>query len=208
MNRNFLPPVLTTLVEEYRRHLVDAAGLSPATCRYHINYVREFLKKHRKKLEDDHHFERLTPKDLMAFVTHKANRCRPVSLRVITATLRSFFRFVSLTGRSSVSLAGAVPKVATGGRRGLPRHLTQAQLQQLLEVFTEETPAGVRDYAVVLCLARLGLRAKEAARLRLEDIDWRSGVVLLPTTKDRRPRQLPLSAEVGKGLVQYLRQIG
>jgi len=205
MNRNILPPVLTILVEEYRRHLVDAAGLSPATCRYHINYVREFLKKHRKKLEDDHHFERLNPKDLMAFVTHKAKRCRPGSLQVITATLRSFLRFLSLTGRSSTALAGAVPKVATGGRRGLPRHLTTGQLDHLLEAFSTQTRAGIRDQAIVLCLARLGLRAKEVARLGLDDIDWRSGVVSLRTTKDRRPRQLPLTAEVGRALVRYLR---
>ena len=200
-----LPSVLNTLVEEYRRHLLDCAGLSAATCRYHVYYVQHFLKEQRRKLPDDHHFERLTPNDLMAFVTRKAERNRPVSLQVITATLRSFFRFLSLTGRSSVPLAGAVPKVAASGRRSLPRHLTTAQLQQLLATFSKQTPAGLRDSAVVLCLARLGLRAREAARLRLDDIDWRSGVVVIQTTKDRRSRQLPLTAEVGNALVRYLR---
>ncbi len=205
MKNHSLPPALTSLVEGYRKHLVDSAGLSPATCRYHIFYVREFLKRHRRKLAGDLGFEQLTPADLMAFVTRKGRSCRPVSLQVIAATLRSFFRFLTLTGRSSAALAGAVPTVATGGRRGLPRHLTQTQLQQLVAAFAQATPAGARDYAIVLILARLGLRARELARLRLEDIDWRSGVISLPTTKDRRPRQLPLSAEVGKALVGYLR---
>jgi integrase/recombinase XerD len=206
MKSHLLAPVLSRLVEEYQRHLVDCAGLSPATCRYHIYYVREFLKDHRKKLPDGHQFQRLTPTDLMAFVTRKAERYRPVSLQVITATLRSFFRFLSLTGRCASHLAGAVPRVAAGGRRGLPRHLTTEQLQQVLKTFSRETPAGIRDHAVVLCVARLGLRGREVARLRLDDIDWRAGVVLLQTTKDRRSRQLPLTAEVGNALVRYLRR--
>jgi site-specific recombinase XerD len=201
-----LPPVLSNLVEEFRRHLVDCAGLSPATCRYQIYYVRQFLREHRKKLPDDRHLERLTPGDLMTFVTRKAERYRPVSLQVITATLRSFFRFLSLTGRSSTALVGAVPTVATEGRRGLPRHLTTGQLQRFLGGFSRDTAAGIRDYAVALCLARLGMRAREVARLTLDDIDWRSGVVSLRTTKDRGPRQLPLTSEVGSALSRYLRR--
>jgi len=207
MSHHCLPPVLTTLVEEYRRHLVDVAGLSPETCRNRFTYVREFLREHRKKLADDHHFGRLTPKDLMAFMAHKAKRCRPISLQSITTTLRSFFRFLALSGRSTAALADAVPTVATGGRSGLPRHLSAVQLQQLLGAFSSHTPAGIRDHAIVLCIARLGLRAKEVARLGLDDIDWRAGVMLLQSTKGRRPRQLPLTAEVGRALVRYLRHV-
>ena len=206
MKQTSLPPVLAKLVEEYRRYLVDSAGLSPATCHYYVRYVRDFLMMQRKKLPDDSRFERLTPEDLMVFLARKAERWQPVSLQVVTATLRSFFRFLSLTGRSSIPLAGAVPKVATGGRRGLPRHLTTQQLQQLLDGFSKETPADIRNHAIVLCLARLGLRAKETARLRLDDIDWRSGIVSILMTKGRRSRQLPLTTEVGKALIKHLRQ--
>ncbi len=205
MKNNSLPPVFNTLVEEYQRHLVGCAGLAVTTGRYHHHSVRDFLREHRKKLGLQLEFQRLTPHDLLAYVTSKTERCCPVSLQLITATLRSFFKFLSLTGRCQVPLADAVPKVAAGGRRGLPRHLTPEQLQQLLQTFSGQTTADIRDHAVVLCLARLGLRAGEVSGLRLDNIDWRRGTVSLETTKGRRSRQLPLTTEVGRALARYLR---
>src|SRR5438552_3677748 len=133
MKNHSLPPVFNALVEEYQQHLIGCAGLAAATCRYHLQYAREFLKEHRKKLGLRLEFQRLTPHDLLAYVTSKSKRCRPASLQVITGSLRSFFKFLSLTGRCQAPLADGLPKVAAGGRRVLPRHLTPEQLQQLLQ---------------------------------------------------------------------------
>jgi site-specific recombinase XerD len=83
--------------------------------------------------------------------------------------------------------------------------LTPEQVEQLLDSLSNDKPAAIRSLAVVSCLSKLGLRAGEVARLRLDDINWRTGTLLLPKTKCRRPRHLPLSAEVGKALARYLR---
>jgi site-specific recombinase XerD len=99
-----------------------------------------------------------------------------------------------------------VPKVGAGGRKGLPRHLSPEQLEELLESLSECKPATIRSRAVVLCLSKLGLRAGEVARLRLDDIDWRAGTVRLQSSKCRRSRQLPLTVEVGRSLARYLRE--
>lgn len=206
MKNKSLPPVFNALVEEYQRHLVGCAGLAATTCRYHLQYAREFLEEHRKKLGLQLEFQRLTPHDLLAYVTGKSKRCRPASLQSITGSLRSFFKFLSLTGRCQAPLANAVPQVAAGGRRGLPRHLTPEQLQQLLQTFAGQTAADLRNRAVVLCLARLGLRAGEVSGLRLENIEWRCGIVSLERTKGGSSRQLPLTTEVGRALARYLRE--
>jgi integrase len=87
----------------------------------------------------------------------------------------------------------------------LPIYLSRPQLKALLEVFDRRTLAGKRDYAVILCLARLGLRVGELARLSLEDVDWRQGCLRLAAPKGRRERLLPLPEEVGRALAAYLR---
>jgi site-specific recombinase XerD len=196
MKKKPLPPVFNALVEEYHRHLVDCAGLAGATCRNHIHYVRRFLRENRKKLGRQLGFQRLRPPDPLAYVRRKSRSSPPGSLHGVTTTLRSFFRFLSLTGRCSGSLSGAVPKVSARRGGGLPRHLTPEQLKQLLQSPSEPKPGVIRSRAIVLCLSKLGLRAGEVARLRLDDINWRGRALSLPSTKGRRSRLLPLTDQV------------
>ena len=115
----------------------------------------------------------------------------------MVTSLRAFLRFAHATGRTAVPLAGAVPAVASWRLSALPRGLSQAEIGRLLAGCDRETAAGLRDYAVLSLLARLGLRGAEAAGLRLDDIDWRAGEIAV-TGKGSRTERLPLLARPGR----------
>ncbi len=148
---------------------------------------------------------RLGAEQILKYLTRQRSHCQPVSLQHLVSTLRSFVRFLALSGHCPAELVHAVPKIQTGPRVASPHYLSEAQLQRLLESFSPQTPCGARDQAVVYCLAKLGLRAGEVARLSLEDFDWHQSTVRLTQTKGRHERLLPLSPTVGKAVAHYLR---
>jgi integrase len=120
--------------------------------------------------------------------------------------VRSFLRFMRLMGRAPVGLEHALPSIRQ--RPADPvAPLTAPQLRRLLRAFDADTAAGVRDYAMVLLAARLGLRAQEIAQLRLDDVDWRGRTLCLRRTKGRRSRLLPLPSEVARALRRYVRAV-
>ena len=118
--------------------------------------------------------------------------------------LRSLLGFLHLRGLIAGPLAGAVPSTASWRLSGLPRALEPEQVQGLLDSCDREAATGRRDYAVLVMLARLGLRAGEVAALGLEDVDWRAGELRI-TGKGRRAERLPLPADVGEAIVAYLK---
>ena len=129
----------------------------------------------------------------------------PGQLQSLASALRSFCRFLCVTGRHAQDLSAALPSVSGHHREELPIYLTRKQLKELLGVFDRRTLLGKRDYALALCLVRLGLRAGEVARLSLDDLHWRQGGLRLAAPKGRRERHLPLPGEVGQALAAYLR---
>src|ERR1019366_3853646 len=138
--------------------------------------------------------------NILKYLTRQRSRCQPVSLQYLASTLRSFLRFLALSGQCPAELVHAVPKIQAGPRIASPHYLSEAQLQRLLASFDPQIPCGARDQAVLYCLAKLGLRAGEVAHLSLEDLDWRQGTLRLTQTKGRHERLLPLLPAVGKGL--------
>jgi len=127
------------------------------------------------------------------------------SAKLIVCALRSFLRWLHLSGQVSGSLADAAPSVAGWRLSNLPKALEPGQLRQLLGSCDRRTPTGRRDYAVLLLLSRLGLRAGEVARLGLGDIDWRHGEIAV-VGKGNRAERLPLPADVGGAIAAYLRR--
>ena len=109
-----------------------------------------------------------------------------------------------MRGLCDERLGRAVPAIAGWKLSHIPKYLTREQLDALLSSFNREKPKGLRDYAVTLCLARLGLRRSEAAKLTLDDIDWHSGIVRIPEGKVRQASELPLPKDVGEAIVAYL----
>jgi len=121
----------------------------------------------------------------------------------MVTSLRAFLRFANATGRAAVPLTGAVPAVASWRLAALPRGLKAAEIEMLLAGCDRETATGLRDYAVLSLLARLGLRGAEAAGLQLGDIDWRAGEIAV-TGKGSRTERLPLPTAAGEALAAWL----
>jgi integrase len=109
---------------------------------------------------------------VLEYVRHNIRTHTPQQTRGVIVALRSFLRFLHYQGLMRTDLASVVPAVAQRRMSDLPKHLPAAAVHQVLNQCEQTTPVGKRDYAILLLLARLGLRACEVAALRLEDIDW------------------------------------
>jgi site-specific recombinase XerD len=119
--------------------------------------------------------------------------------------LRSFFRFLYGRGEIARNLATSVPRVANWRLSELPKFLEPEHVERLLKACRQDTPSGQRDYAILLLLARLGLRAGEVVHLEMDDIDWEKGEISV-RGKSVRHDGLPIPQDVGKALARYLRQ--
>ncbi len=123
----------------------------------------------------------------------------------MTSVLRSFLNYLFQEGRTITNLAMAIPATAGGRLSELPRYLNAAQVEKLLRGCDRRHKVGRRDHAVLVLLARLGLRASEVAGLELGDIDWTAGELLV-RGKGNRVDRMPLLQEAGQAVVDYLRR--
>lgn len=194
------------LLTDYQDHLLSDAGLTPSTCRVRTFYIRAFLNAQFKPKGQSLDFQKITPKALLDYLLEQRQRLCLQTLQCVASSLRSFCRFLCLRGHVRCDLRHAIPRVASHGRDNFPTYLTRRELNRLLAGVNGLSAAQKRNYAIVLCLARLGLRVGEVAQLTLEDINWRRGCLRLVQTKGRRERMLPLPAEVGRAFTAYLRE--
>jgi integrase/recombinase XerD len=147
---------------------------------------------------------RIGARDVDGFVGSLSGRYRPRTVELAATSLRSFFRFMRAAGMRTDRLEDAVPMIPHRPA-GLVRHLDPGRFEQLIASLGSSSPRGLRDRAIILCLARLGLRASEVTGLRLEDLDWRNATVRVRARKTGHGALLPLTAEVGAALAQWLR---
>jgi integrase/recombinase XerD len=148
--------------------------------------------------------ERLSAADVSVFLARECPRRSTASAQQLVTGLRALLRYLHLAGVIELPLRWAVPAVADRRGLSLPRGLEPAAVVRLLASCDRRSLTGRRDYAVLLLLARLGLRAGEVAAMRLEDLDWRGGELLV-RGKGNRNERLPLPVDVGTALVSYLR---
>jgi integrase/recombinase XerD len=191
------------VLEGYRRWLLYERGAKARTFVRFEPDARLFLSGRLGPGGVD--LERLTAADVSAFLARECPRRSVAGARYLVVVVRSLLRYLHVAGLIGVPLQWAVPGVADLRDRSLPRGLEPAVLAKLLACCDRRRTVGRRDYAILLLLARLGLRAGEVAGLRLEDLDWRRGEVLVCGKGDRHER-LPLPADVGEALVSYLRR--
>ena len=192
------------LLADYRDYLLRERGLTAGSVAHWERIARLFLVERSEPLEDA--LQRLSAAEVTGFVVAQ---CGPggrsgASAMILTSGLRSLLRYLHLTGRVPIPLAQAVPRAAGRRLSSLPRALEAEQVQRLLASCDSSTVVGRRDLAILLLLARLGLRACEVARLRLDDIDWRAGELTI-RGKGSTTERLPLPHEAGEALVTYLR---
>jgi integrase/recombinase XerD len=190
-------------IAEYASYLHAERGLAKETIAHQAALVRPFLTG---RVQDGgfKDLESLTAADVQEFVLDRARSASPSHVQRTGTALRSLLQFLQLRGVTESPLAGAVPTAAGWKLAGLPRHLTQDEAARMTGSCDLATATGRRDRAVLLLLSRLGLRAGEAAGLRLDDIDWRAGEITV-RGKGSRHERLPLPPDVGEALASYLR---
>ena len=199
-------PLLTPLgglLGQYGSWLVQERGLAPTTVLRYENTARRFLQE-QASAGDGFESAALTGMDVNAFLLRECARVSAGSAKGRVAELRSVLGFLYLQGITALRLGTSVPPV--GGWRFAtlpPPTMTTADVQLLLDGCDRSTAIGVRDFAMMMLLARLGLRSIEVARLELRDVDWRAGELVVRGKGGRHDR-LPLPAEVGEALVAYL----
>lgn len=192
------------LLAEYREYLAVERGLTADTIEGYALAVRPFLDSRAREAEELD-LGRLSAGDVMAFVVARCPGQSKGAAKMTVTALRSVLRFLHLRGVIPGPLAEAVPSTASWRLSGLPRALEPEQLRALLDSCDRASPGGRRDYAVLVMLARLGLRAGEVAALRIEDVDWRAGELRI-SGKGRRDERLPLPEDVGEAIVAYLQK--
>lgn len=192
------------LINEYGQHLQQARGVSRSTRHQYMHYVQRFLSETVTEVFPDK-LRHIQPGELIQYVIKQKERHHEPALKSMLTALRSFLRYLEMKGLCEARLVKAVPSLPAWKLSRIPKYLTKEQLRKFLASFDRKTPTGRRDYAMALCLARLGLRAKEVAHLTLDDIDWRSGTLRITSSKSHRFSLLPLPEDVGKAIVSYLR---
>ncbi len=198
-------PVLSplgVLLGRYRSWMVQERGLAPGTVLRYENTARRFLRE-QASAGDRFAPAALTGADINAFLLRECARVSAGSAKGRVAELRSVLRFLYVHGVTRLRLGTAVPPVGGWRFAGLPATMTAADVQVLLDGCDRRTPVGVRDFAIMMLVARLGLRSIEVARLQLGDVDWRAGELVVRGKAGRLDR-LPLPVEVGEAVVDYL----
>ncbi|GAB7549710.1 site-specific integrase [Cupriavidus sp. 8B] len=195
-------PPAEICAQAYAEYLRDAQALATATVINYVPFVRDFL--HHCFGNGTANLSRLRAVDVVGFVQLHAPRLHLRRAKLMTTALRSFLRYVRYRGDVTLDLAAAVPVVANWSMPSIPRAISAEQTRHLLASIDRRTSVGLRDYAILLLLARLGLRSGEVAFLELDDIDWRAGQVSVRGKSGQRS-ELPLPADVGKAIAAYLR---
>ena len=193
------------LLAEYRTWLVIDRGLAAATVLRYENLARRFLGQ-QPTTDGGQLAVDLTAADVVGFLLRESERVSVGAVKGRVAELRSLLRFLHLRGLTPTALASAVPPAAGWHDTGIPVGLAAADVQRLLDGCDRASPTGIRNFAILMLVARLGLRSVEVARLELGDIDWRAGEIQI-AGKARRRDRLPLPHDVGEALTAYLRKV-
>lgn len=206
-----VPPVLAAsgpvdvTLERYRQYLTRERGLEATTARLYVYLVRPFVSARVSPDGLTLDWASLGAADVIGFVVARTPQQSRGAAKLTVTALRSLLGFLHVDGRIGQSLTGAVPAVAGWRLAGLPKGLKPGDVQALFASCDRRGRTGRRDFAVLTMLVRLGLRAGEVAALRLDDIDWRAGTMVV-RGKGHHVEQLPFPRDVGATVVGYLRR--
>lgn len=190
------------LADRFAQHLWDQQGLATATIERYRTGARQFLEDRFGRGAVDLHALRAA--DAIAFVKRQSERLQPSAVKCVVNALRSFMRYAQSRGEVPAALAPAVPGVATWTTTpALPKAIAPEHAQRAIDGCDARTRVGLRDRAVLLLLARLGLRAHEIIALQLDDFDWDDGHLRV-RGKGGREQLLPMPTDVGTAIAAYL----
>lgn len=197
-------PNVTAFVADLGRHLVDVRGLARNSCKLHLRVVRRLLETCFTTGTirwSDLRFEHIA-----GFLTKEFDRLpNHWTQRAWLMAVRGFIRYLEAEGCIPHGWGDALPKRISWKHASLPRYFKPDQMQALWDACGKQTHRHLRDRALLLVFTRLGLRTEEVVGLRVRDVDWERGSVMIRSTKTRRERMLPLPEDVGQALVAHLR---
>lgn len=206
LRRNGLIPIappdnIDAEIGRFRLHMEEVWGLQRSTRDERCRVIRRLLREHFDGASIE--LDKISPASVRRFVLGTGERGTN-AIRFVGGSVRCYFRYRTMLGDQVAHLLHAVPRPACWRDAQLPDALSATALEQLLSAFDEPCPSRRRGYAIVRCLADLGLRSSEVVRLTLDDIDWKEGVVRLAAGKTRRSYVLPLSVTTGEAIVDYI----
>jgi site-specific recombinase XerD len=190
------------ILEEFGDYLRRERGLAPRSIVSHLPAIRRFLSEVCPAGAGD--LGRINQEDVTRYIERHARDWSAESGKAMCWSLRAFLRYLHHKGLNLLALAGCVPSIRRWKLASLPTYLSAAQVEKVLEGCDRATALGRRDYAILVMLAKLGMRAGEVATLTLDDIDWRSGEMLI-CAKGRQRARMPIPPDVGAAVVAYLR---
>jgi site-specific recombinase XerD len=187
--------------QQYEHHLREVRGLAETTIVNYVPFFDRFLKD--RFADGPVTLSGLCVRDVVSFVQRQAPRLHRQRAKLMTTALRSFLQYAQYRGEVGLELAAAVPVVPNWSMSSIPRAISADQVDQLLASIDQRTAMGRRDYAILLLLARMGLRSSEVVGLELDDIDW-NRAILTVRGKGGQRHEFPLSPEVGQAIAAYL----
>lgn len=192
------------LLIRYKDYLTNAQGLSSRTISRYLYHNQKFMSFIFAKKSID--YQNITAKIIMTFIQKYASKHSAEDSSLMVCSIRSFLRFLINQKKIHHSLAECVPTVSRQKNKHVPSYLSKAELTHLLKSNKGKRPALIRNYAILLLLSRLGLRASEIVELTLDDIDWENGRLTIHG-KGNKQAKLPIPIDVGKALVAYLKNV-
>jgi site-specific recombinase XerD len=188
-------------LSSYRNHMHRVRGLSPSTQSLYLRFVARFLKQQFKDGACD--WTSLSADCVANFVRSESAARKGCGPQNVVSSIRSFLRFLISENLVSPALQNAIP-----GRKRYPQappqRLSEAELTHLLSAANDGSAIGKRNFAILMLLSQLGLRAGEVRCLQLGDIDWRAGSILIRAGKTHSQRRLPLPRAVAKAILSYI----
>ena len=196
------PTAHNRIFNEFEAYLRTERGLAPKSIVRHLPVIRRFLHEVCPAGEGD--LGKISQEEVIRYIERHAQDWSPITGKAMCWSLRALLRYLHHQGLNPCALADCVPSMRRRKFASLPTFLPAAQVQRALDGYDLATPMGRRDYAILMMLAKLGLRASEVATLTLDDIDWRTGEMLV-RAKGRQRARMPIPPDVGAAVVAYLR---
>lgn len=189
------------LLQAYTLYMERQRGLASISIASHVWFLRPFLQELGIATNVD--LARLSGRKVATYIERHAGDSGATTGRIMCSRLRVFLRYLHCEGFITADLTAAIPSMRRPGKARLPSFMSLEEVQRVLDGCDRNTAIGQRDYAILMLLARLGLRAIEVARLTLDDFDWRAGQFTV-RGKGRKTATMPLPFEVGVAIVSYL----
>lgn len=198
------PPVQTPreqILDGFRQYLQRRIGLNANSSENNIRLVHRMLDELLVNGPGDLH--NLAARDVTRYVERHVDDHSPGTAKRFCSSLRSFLRYIFVEELVDIDLSGCIPSIRRYSQTNLPTYLSSQQVEQVLQNCDRTTTVGKRNYAVLMLLARLGLRSKEIVSLTLDDIDWKAAHFLV-NGKGQCRAIMPLPYDVGEALSAYL----